>query len=169
MIIFTALASSFFGYDMIIVVLILVNIFVISLRLKAVSNKLNKNLKRVVYLPLEHKFKKKPVEPQKIDLHALMAYREQESRLYHLYISITNILPLLGILGTVLALMNIGDFTTQAITTNFLTALTSTFWGLIGAIICKILEGNIVFKVDLNEENLSMLITSVYKESEIKK
>jgi biopolymer transport protein ExbB len=166
MIIFKALLSSIIGYDLIIVALILFNIAFIQVRLRMASNKLNSHLKKVIYLPVAHTFKNlSSNDPQKVNLHDLMQLREAETRLYHIYISITNILPLLGILGTVLALMNIESFTTDMITSNFLSALTSTFWGLSGAIICKILEGNIVFKVDLNEENLSMLTKSIIRES----
>ncbi|MFC1744858.1 MotA/TolQ/ExbB proton channel family protein [Candidatus Riflebacteria bacterium] len=56
----------------------------------------------------------------------------------HLYYTFMNIFPYLGILGTVVALLSIhSDFSKVDI--NFLLALTSTFWGLVGAIISSIL------------------------------
>jgi biopolymer transport protein ExbB/TolQ len=62
------------------------------------------------------------------------------ARLVSWYDIITVIFPFLGILGTVLALLFVKtDFT--EVNVNFLQALTSTFWGLIGAIGSKIGEG----------------------------
>jgi len=65
------------------------------------------------------------------------------SRFVHWYSPIMTIFPFLGILGTVWALLSSGiDFgEAQAIKANFLLALTSTFWGLIGAIASKFGEG----------------------------
>lgn len=48
-------------------------------------------------------------------------------------------LPLLGTLGTVIGLIN-NSVNTDALQSNFLYALTSTFWGLIGAIIVKFVD-----------------------------
>lgn len=45
-------------------------------------------------------------------------------------------MPLLGTLGTVIALIN-NSVDTSQLQTSFLFALTSTLWGLIGAILCK--------------------------------
>jgi biopolymer transport protein ExbB len=166
MTILKALSSGIIGYDLIIVALIVFNILFISLRLRTISTNLDKRLKKVVYLPVEHALKDlASTQPQKVNLHQLRHMRESEDRLYHTYVSITNILPLLGILGTVIALMNIDTFTIETVSTNFMTALTSTFWGLVGATICKILEGSIVAKVETNKDNLAMLIKSVLNQS----
>ena len=48
-------------------------------------------------------------------------------------------LPLLGTLGTVIGLIN-NSVNPDALQTNFLYALTSTFWGLVGAIVLKFLD-----------------------------
>lgn len=48
-------------------------------------------------------------------------------------------LPLLGTLGTVVGLIN-NSINADALQSNFLYALTSTFWGLIGAIIVKFVD-----------------------------
>lgn len=168
MTILSALSEAIIGYDSIIVLLILFNILYISLKLKRLSNKLDKHLKKVVYLPVEHALKDLASnQPQKVNLHELRHLREKEDRLYHTFVSITNILPLLGILGTVISLMNIDSFTIETVSANFMTALTSTFWGLVGATICKILEGNIVAKVDTNRENIALLIKSVLTKGEL--
>jgi len=165
MTIITALGKGLAGYDLIIVVLIIINVFFLAFKLKSLSRKLDKQLKKVVYLPVQHALKDLASnDPQKINLHELRELREKEDRLYHTFVSITNILPLLGILGTVIALMSIDGFTADSVGSSFMAALTSTFWGLVGAAICKALEGGIVSKVEANRDNLTMLTESVLSE-----
>jgi len=48
-------------------------------------------------------------------------------------------MPLLGTLGTVIGLIN-NSINADALQSNFLYALTSTFWGLVGAIIVKFVD-----------------------------
>ena len=80
--------------------------------------------------------------------------RGRTSRAYALFANMTAIFPLLGILGTVIALLSMtGDL--AAMETNFLAALTSTFWGLIASIIFKFLDSFISYKAESNEIYLS--------------
>jgi len=53
------------------------------------------------------------------------------------------------------------DFSSQVVMLNFTTALTSTFWGLIWAIVCKSLEGFIASRVAYNEESFSLLLQRI--------
>ena len=55
-------------------------------------------------------------------------------------------LPLLGTLGTVVGLIN-NSINADALQSNFLYALTSTFWGLIGAIIVKFVDTMWISKI----------------------
>lgn len=55
-------------------------------------------------------------------------------------------LPLLGTLGTVIGLIN-NSIDADALQSNFLYALTSTFWGLIGAIIVKFVDTMWISKI----------------------
>jgi len=49
--------------------------------------------------------------------------------------------PLLGTLGTVVALIvTTGSSGGEALKADFMYALTSTFWGLVWAVLCKLLE-----------------------------
>ncbi|HKL41417.1 MAG TPA: MotA/TolQ/ExbB proton channel family protein [Clostridia bacterium] len=68
------------------------------------------------------------------------------------YISLTSIFPLLGILGTVVALLNLTDFTNSIITVNFSLALTSTFWGILFGAISKFGEGFFTAKLELYDK-----------------
>ena len=70
----------------------------------------------------------------------ISALRETAVAKYTLYINLTAIFPLMGILGTVISLLGmVGD--TSDIQGGFFAALTSTFWGLIFAIAFKFLDG----------------------------
>ena len=65
--------------------------------------------------------------------------------------------PLLGILGTVISLLGmVGDMTN--VQDNFYGALTSTFWGLVFAIIFKFLDGIISAKIEDNEKNVQLYL-----------
>lgn len=65
--------------------------------------------------------------------------RAEAVKWYTLYGTITGIFPLLGILGTVVSLLGmVGD--TADVTGGFFAALTSTFWGLVFAIVFKFMD-----------------------------
>lgn len=55
-------------------------------------------------------------------------------------------MPLLGTLGTVIGLIN-NSINADALQSNFLYALTSTFWGLVGAIIVKFVDSMWISKI----------------------
>jgi len=75
---------------------------------------------------------------------AIMYRREKQktetAELFYRFLKYSiDALPLLGTLGTVIGLIN-NSINADALQSNFLYALTSTFWGLIGAIILKFLD-----------------------------
>ena len=73
--------------------------------------------------------------------------------------NITGIFPLLGILGTVVSLLGlVSDMNNVA--GNFYGALTSTFWGLIFAILFKFLDGIISPEIESNEKSVLMYLDS---------
>lgn len=75
----------------------------------------------------------------------IVSMRNRTGSLYSLFVNLTGIFPLLGILGTVISLLGmVGDMTN--VQDNFYGALTSTFWGLVFAIIFKFLDGIISAK-----------------------
>ncbi len=66
---------------------------------------------------------------------------------YTWYVNISAIFPLLGILGTVLALISMQGQAMDS-DSSFLVALTSTFWGLVFSILFKSLQTIIEAKLD---------------------
>ncbi|MDE6834570.1 MAG: MotA/TolQ/ExbB proton channel family protein, partial [Ruminococcus sp.] len=95
---------------------------------------------------------------------SLLSKRDRSAGLYSVFVNLTGIFPLLGMLGTITSLLSLVADTTD-ITGNFYGALTSTFWGLIFAIIFKFVDGVISAKVDDNEKNVALYLERNYKSS----
>lgn len=77
----------------------------------------------------------------------IIALRNKAESLYTWYINISAVFPLLGILGTVIALIAMQGEAVDS-SANFMVALTSTFWGLIFSIVFKSLQTVIEAKLD---------------------
>ncbi|MBE5951986.1 MAG: MotA/TolQ/ExbB proton channel family protein [Lachnospiraceae bacterium] len=73
-------------------------------------------------------------------LHLKEKHKTDTAELFYRFLKYAiDALPLLGTLGTVIGLIN-NSINADALQSNFLYALTSTFWGLVGAIILKFLD-----------------------------
>ena len=153
--------SNIIGYDGIIILLTILNVLLIVFPVRVMSAAVQKKLKRVVYLPIEGLIERLNPNSQKdaLDLNELNHMHQRTEKLYQIFVAITSILPLLGILGTVIALLRSANADIELLKINFSYALTSTFWGLIGAIICKALEGILSPDVEHNAQSLALLMT----------
>ena len=80
---------------------------------------------------------------------------------YTLFITFISIFPLLGMLGTVLALLGLDMSSADAINdakNSFFSALTSTAWGIIFAVVYKIINARFFADVeDLIQRHLSLI------------
>lgn len=83
--------------------------------------------------------------------------REAATSAYAVYINITAIFPLLGILGTVMSLLNMASDMSN-VQTNFFGALTSTFWGLIFAIFYKLIDSRPAALIEDNEKTVAFFL-----------
>ncbi|MGX7106160.1 MotA/TolQ/ExbB proton channel family protein [Hutsoniella sourekii] len=91
----------------------------------------------------------------------ILSMRKEMNSLYVLFINICSLFPLLGLLGTVVALIPM----VQAHQTDlFFDALTSTFWGIVFAIIFKGLNGFLQASV---EENTELINTYLLREDSL--
>lgn len=88
------------------------------------------------------------------------SYRKMNTQ-YTLFITLISIFPLLGMLGTVLALLGLDMSSAEAISNakdNFFGALTSTAWGIIFAVVFKIVNAKFFADVeDLIQRHLSLI------------
>lgn len=81
---------------------------------------------------------------------------------YSLFTNITAVFPLLGILGTVVSLMRLSG--AENLSENFMSALSTTFWGLVFAIGFKIADSFITSRLDRALEEADYLIHEHDKE-----
>lgn len=92
-----------------------------------------------------------------LDEEEIVSLRKSSEAFYTIFANITSIFPLLGILGTVISLMPmVADMADMS--RNFFAALTSTFWGLVFAIIFKLLDGFLVSRIEDNDKNVTLLL-----------
>lgn len=86
-------------------------------------------------------------EPEGEDL--LLMKRAKSNSLYVGFTNVVAIFPLMGLLGTVISLIPmVGEMDTDL----FFMALTSTFWGIVFAIIFKVFNGFLQARVEENNE-----------------
>ena len=144
---------SGFTFDWLIIIIGLINavIFTITrMHIKKVSQSLNisQNMSIPIFTP--------SLEPKELqDLDRLCKTTEQ---LYSLFVAITSVFALLGILGTVLSLiMLVGGDLTDVTQQSFFTALTTTFWGVLFAIIYRICDARISTKIQNNSDEVTRL------------
>lgn len=140
-----AIFKNLLGFDMIIMLLALANGGVFYMAYKT-AQKLYKDLSSDGLWQADVRKNKKKSAKELMDKE-IIALRNKAELWYTWYVNISAIFPLLGILGTVIALIGMqGD----AMTTDgsFLLALTSTFWGLVFSIVFKSLQTLIEAKLD---------------------
>lgn len=142
--------SNIIGFDGIIFLAAAANVFVFhGARRSAV--KLYSSMHKEVYTPsCGSDIKAIKSDIGRLSDKKVSAMRERAVAWYTLYVNITGIFPLLGILGTVISLLGMVGSSSD-VTGSFFAALTSTFWGLVFAIIFKFLDGFVAPKLDDGE------------------
>ncbi len=133
-----AIKTNFFGYDIIIFFLMIINaaFFVQSVKK---SGKLNNYF--LIDGSKANKRRKK-YDMQKngaLDEDEIRNLRNAAVKWYNVFVNVTSLFPLLGILGTVLSLLKMLD-SGENFDASFYAALTSTMWGLVFAIVFKAIE-----------------------------
>ena len=93
-----------------------------------------------------------------VDEESIIAMRDKAETLYSVFVNVTAVFPLLGIFGTVWSLIPMVEKLSD-MQQNFFAALTSTFWGLVFAIVFKLLDGIVLSaKVDDNEKSVALFL-----------
>lgn len=157
------LKDNFWKFDYIIFGVAIFNFMWCYLRVKKYTNILYNHYNasdKTSNLPEENlkKLKRHTKNKEKLSADDLLDSREKMNKIYALYSNVTTIFPLLGMLGTVWALIPMVNTIGTTDTSNFFSALTSTFWGIIAAILFKSLDSTISYKIDDNEKHTDHLI-----------
>lgn len=155
--IFSVIFMNFWGYDLIIFIAAVLTA-VMYFSLKKSADGLYNKMHLTVFVP-DGNLSRKEADNDISGLREtdIVTMRNNMGKLYSIFVNLTGIFPLLGILGTVISLLGLVSDTTD-ITVNFYGALTSTFWGLVFAIIFKFLDGIISAKIEDNEKNVALYL-----------
>lgn len=156
------IAGNLVGYDALIILLALANYLLIYLKCRANAEKVYSHFNTkdsVSNLTDEQKkiLENTAAKQEKLTAQDLLTSRETTNQYYAMYTNFTSLFPLLGMLGTVLALIRMVNQSGFDVSGAFFGALTSTFWGIVFAIIFKILDSRISYKIDDNEKHLEYL------------
>ena len=149
--------TNIIGFDMIIFLLAAANGFVYYFTRKSV-NDLHRKMHLSVFVPGN----KRSREDARAELASLresdiVDMRARMGSLYSVFINITGIFPLLGILGTVTSLLGLVNDMSD-VQGSFYAALTSTFWGIVFAIVFKVCDSLISPKIEENEKDVSLFL-----------
>ena len=122
------------------------------------TDQLYKKLHLIVFVPSHREKPEKLARSlRELDEGSIVALRKKSESFYSVFANLTAIFPLLGILGTVVSLLPmVADMADMQ--QNFFAALTSTFWGLVFAIIFKLLDGFLSSKIEDNDKNVTLLL-----------
>ena len=163
------LAGNLLGFDLLIILLAVVNGLIFR-ECKKNANTVYQHFNRKDYTANLTKEQKEAFETEKnqdtvLTPQQLLQYREKTNSLYALFTNFTSVFPLLGMFGTVISLLSMGDLIGSEVQGAFFTALTSTFWGIVAAIAFKMLDSRISYKIDDNEKHLEYLFNPKKEEA----
>lgn len=153
--------SNFWGYDLIIFIAAIVNCVYFA-KLCQSADMLYDKMHLTVYVPDGSSSRDEADRDISVLRETdIVRMRNSTGKLYSVFVNITGIFPLLGILGTVVSLLAIVDDTTSVLG-NFYGALTSTFWGLVFAIGFKFADGIVSAKIEDNEKTVALYLERNY-------
>ncbi|MDD6060120.1 MAG: MotA/TolQ/ExbB proton channel family protein [Ruminococcus sp.] len=153
--------SNFWGYDLIIFIAAIVNCFCLAKLIQS-ADKLYDKMHLTVYVPDGSSSREEADKDISVLRETdIVNMRNNTGKLYSVFVNITGIFPLLGILGTVVSLLMIIDDSTSVLG-NFYGALTSTFWGLVFAIGFKFADGIVSARIEDNEKTVALYLERNY-------
>lgn len=156
------LADNFLSFDFIIFLLGGLNVFIL-IKTSIYSKQLYKTLNPYCWIPggdeslreIQEKFAQQKDKSSETDIIQL---RRKMNTYYVIYENLTAIFPLLGLLGTVVSLLPMVADMGEIMTGLFFSALTSTMWGIIFAIVFKALNGYLSSGIEDNEKNIEIYL-----------
>ena len=161
---FSVIFSNIIGFDGLIFILAAVN-GVIFVSAKKAVNRLYSSMHKQVYTPCAgDDIGEIDRDLSGLSVRRVSEMRERAESRYTLYVNITGLFPLLGILGTVISLLGMVG-SPDSVTNGFFAALTSTFWGLVAAIAFKFSDGFISARLDDGVRAAELYISKILTEN----
>lgn len=148
--------GNLWKFDIIIFVLAVINLWCF-IAVRRVTNKLHKKMYYTIFVPSHHAQNPPLNEVCDVDETDIISLRKKSGVLYNIFSTLTSLFTMLGILGTVISLIPMVE-DMDVIKANFFVALTSTFWGLVFALIFKILDASISGRIDDNEKTVALFL-----------
>lgn len=156
------LADNFLSFDFIIFLLGGLNVFIL-IKTSIYSKQLYNTLNPYCWIPggdtslreIQEKFAQQKDKSSETDIIQL---RRKMNTYYVIYENLTAIFPLLGLLGTVVSLLPMVEDMGEIMTGLFFSALTSTMWGIVFAIVFKSLNGYLSSGIEDNEKNIEIYL-----------
>ena len=138
------------------------NVFIL-IKTSIYSKQLYKTLNPYCWIPggdtslreIQEKFAQQKDKSSETDIIQL---RRKMNTYYVIYENLTAIFPLLGLLGTVVSLLPMVGDMGEIVTGLFFSALTSTRWGIVFAIVFKALNGYLSSGIEDNEKNIEIYL-----------
>ena len=156
---FSVIFMNLWGFDLIIFLVAVFTGFVYYSTNNS-AERLYKKLHLTVFVPdARSSSEEAGAEVSRLKETDVVEMRNHTGKLYSLFVNLTGIFPLLGILGTVISLLGMVNDMSN-VQGNFYGALTSTFWGLIFAILFKFLDGVISPEIESNEKSVRLYLES---------
>lgn len=159
----SVLWQNFLKYDFLVFLFAVATAVMLLLTLKR-ANALFGIMNKIVYLPEKDSMHKVDDALKNVREYDVVYLRRRMMASYSLFSNFIMIFPLLGILGTVISLLpmvtTLGQTQMQA---NFFSALTSTLWGLVFAIIFKAIDGYVSGRVEDNENAVQLYLQRTEK------
>ena len=151
------IGKNLLGFDLIIFILAALN-GVCYYFTRLYTDELYRKLNLLVFVPSHrHNPEKVAQKIRELDESGIVTLRKRSEGLYSIFANVTAIFPLMGILGTVVSLLPmVAELSDMQ--QNFFAALTSTFWGLVFAIIFKLLDGFLSARLEDNDKNVTLLL-----------
>lgn len=155
---FQIFLNNFFSFDFLIFIIAIFNL-VLVFRTRHLVKDVLATLKPQGYLPGGEHSSKKIKEHYELYLspegeQILQEKQRKTNFSYTLFENITTLFPLMGILGTVISLIPMVNEMSSSIAQSnlFFSALTSTFWGIVFAIIFKAINGFVQSELDFSNK-----------------
>jgi chemotaxis protein MotA len=154
---FQIFIGNLFKFDMIIFIAALANLWCFIL-VRRVTIRLYNTMHYTIFIPSHDPYGHTTQDIFNISESDVIIMRKKTGVLYNIFTTLTGIFTLFGILGTVMSLLPIVE-NMDTIKANFFVALTSTFWGLVFAIVFKILDATIAGRIEDNEKTVALFLT----------
>jgi biopolymer transport protein ExbB len=148
--------GNLWKFDIIIFILAFIN-FWCFIAVRSVTSKLYKKMYYTIFVPSHRAHNPQLSEVCDIDETDIISLRKRSGVLYNIFSILTSLFTMLGILGTVISLIPMVE-DMDVIKANFFVALTSTFWGLVFAVIFKIFDASVSGRIDDNEKTVALFL-----------